>query len=178
MSSGAANTPIQVGTRSQRLGPPKPSCSRGGHRDAVPLFLSVALHRLGYLMTRRPLLVLTAAPELHLRASQIGRERGSCEYQSPKERILCSLVRQVFRDACNENSQNNYNVCFNNLCVSRLHLARTALMRCRVQYAQTSATNYCSQYYILYNNGLVNHDYSQIACSDARVRYVYCSNYT
>ncbi|KAI4136977.1 MAG: hypothetical protein LQ341_005343 [Variospora aurantia] len=68
----------------------------------------------------------------------------------------------VFTDACNENPQNNFNDCFNSL----------------VLYAQDSALSTCGRFYALYNNCLVNNNYSETACADARTGYVYCSNYT
>ncbi|KAL8982415.1 MAG: hypothetical protein Q9177_005280, partial [Variospora cf. flavescens] len=68
----------------------------------------------------------------------------------------------VFTDACNENPQNNFNDCFNSL----------------VLYAQDSALSTCGRFYALYNNCLVNNNYSETTCADARTGYVYCSNYT
>ncbi|KAI4089684.1 MAG: hypothetical protein LQ344_005255 [Seirophora lacunosa] len=68
----------------------------------------------------------------------------------------------VFTTACNENPQNNFNDCFNRL----------------VLYAQDTALSTCGRFYALYNNCLINNNYSESACVDDRAGYVYCSNYT
>ncbi|KAL9010877.1 MAG: hypothetical protein Q9173_004224, partial [Seirophora scorigena] len=68
----------------------------------------------------------------------------------------------VFTTACNENPQNNFNDCFNTL----------------VLYAQDTALSTCGRFYALYNNCLMNNNYSESACADDRAGYVYCSNYT
>ncbi|KAL9633647.1 MAG: hypothetical protein Q9204_003308 [Flavoplaca sp. TL-2023a] len=51
-------------------------------------------------------------------------------------------------------------------------------MPATVQYAQTSAKDTCSRYYTIYNACLISNGYSETACADARIGYVYCSNYT
>ncbi|KAL8701746.1 MAG: hypothetical protein Q9201_004749 [Fulgogasparrea decipioides] len=85
------------------------------------------------------------------------QKRLTCEPATPDVR-----EEAVFTDACNENPQNDFNECFNSL----------------ITYAQDSALSTCARYYTIYNDCLVANNYSETACTDSRVGYVYCSNYT
>lgn len=55
---------------------------------------------------------------------------------------------------------------------------KRSLISFSVLYAQDTALSTCGRFYALYNNCLINNNYSESACTDDRAGYVYCSNYT